>query len=105
MGELMSVLTGTMPFSSFMLVLIGHYVVFAHIMGGFLLAVGMLTRMACIIQIPILMGAIIFGEFSETLKPLSEALISVVVLVLLLYFFVIGSGPWSLDKAFEKTDQ
>jgi len=105
MGELMNLMTGSMPFSTFILVLIGHYVVFAHIMGGFLLAVGLLTRMACIIQIPILMGAIIFGEFSETLKPFSDALVSVIVLVLLIYFFIIGSGPWSLDKAFEKTDK
>lgn len=37
-----------------------HVIVFAHLVGGILIAVGLLTRFACLIQIPVLLGAIIF---------------------------------------------
>lgn len=87
------------PFSSFLLILLGHYVVFAHIMGGFLLAVGLLTRFACLIQIPILIGAIIFIN-GEMTGHFSQILLSVAILGLLIYFLIIGSGPWSLDNVF-----
>lgn len=104
MSIVMSLMTGYMPFSSFMMIIIGHYIVFAHTMGGFLLATGLLTRLACIIQIPILLGAIIFINFpSLMMRPFSELFISILVLALLIYFLIIGSGPWSLDKFIERT--
>ena len=92
-------ITRQVPFSSFLLILLGHYVVFAHIMGGFLLTVGLLTRFACLIQIPILVGAIIFIRGQMT-GHFSEVLVSMAILGLLIYFLIIGSGPWSLDSAF-----
>ncbi|MFL5789205.1 MAG: DoxX family protein [Flavisolibacter sp.] len=86
------------PFSSLMVILIGHYIVGAHILGGFLLAMGMLTRFACLIQIPILLGAIVFINMSpEMFRPFSELFLSILVLLLLVYFLIIGSGPWSFD--------
>jgi uncharacterized membrane protein YphA (DoxX/SURF4 family) len=60
MSEMMSLMTENVPFGSFMLLVLGHYIVFAHIAGGFLMAIGVLTRFASLIQIPILLGAIIF---------------------------------------------
>src|SRR2546423_5536775 len=59
MNLVMNLMANRVPFSSFMIILLGHYIVFVHILGGFLLALGMLTRFACLIQIPILLGAII----------------------------------------------
>ncbi|HEU4634526.1 MAG TPA: DoxX family membrane protein, partial [Flavisolibacter sp.] len=106
MGAFMSLVTGVMPFSDFVMILIGHYVVFAHIMGGFLLALGLLTRFACSIQIPILMGAIIFVNVPhEMMRPFSEVFLSILILMLLIYFLIIGSGPWSLDRAIEKNSK
>ena len=89
------------PFSSLVLILISHYILFAHIMGGFLLATGLLTRFACLLQIPVLLGAIIFINASM-LQPFSEILLSVLILALLVYFLIIGSGPWSLDRVIER---
>jgi uncharacterized membrane protein YphA (DoxX/SURF4 family) len=93
-------LAGTqLPFSSFVLVLVVHYVVFAHLMGGVLLALGTMTRLACIVQIPILLGAVIFINSSSGFwRPFSELGLSILVLVLLIYFLVVGNGPWSVDK-------
>ena len=102
-SSLMTLMIGNMPFNSFLLLLLSHYILFAHIMGGFLLAIGMLTRLACLIQIPILLGAIVFVNLSPgVLNQFSELLLSIVVLVLLVYFAISGSGPWSFDWYMER---
>lgn len=99
MSEVEGLVGTKLPFSSFVLVLVVHYVVFAHLLGGVFLALGTMTRLACLIQIPILLGAVIFINSSTGFwKPFSELGISVLVLILLIYFLVIGNGPWSVDK-------
>jgi Predicted membrane protein len=83
-------------FSSFAYILAGQYVVFAHILGGILLAIGLFTRFAALIQIPILLGAVIFVRTNEDmLRPYSQLFISILVLILLIYFLIAGDGPWS----------
>ena len=96
----MSVLTGMManraPFSSFAYLLAGQYVAFAHIIGGILLILGLFTRLACLIQIPILLGAVIFiNSNRDMLRPYSELFLSILVLLLLIYFLIVGNGPFS----------
>lgn len=92
-------LASKVPVPSFTLLVVGHYVVFAHLMGGFLLAIGLATRLACLIQIPILLGAIIFVNSSDGLwTPYSELALSILVLLLLIYFLIVGNGRWSFDK-------
>jgi uncharacterized membrane protein YphA (DoxX/SURF4 family) len=77
--------------------LAGHYVVFAHLLGGILLIFGVLTRFACVIQIPVMIGAIFFvGANKEMLRPYSELLVSIIVLLLLVYFLIAGNGPLSV---------
>ena len=39
---------------------LAHYVAFAHLVGGVMIAIGLLTRLAVAFQIPILLGAVIF---------------------------------------------
>lgn len=98
-SDLITLMQNTSPFGSFVLILLGHYVTFAHIIGGFFLAIGMFTRAACLIQIPILLGAIIFVNISRTevaFSPYSELFLSIIVLLLLIYFLIIGNGPLSV---------
>ena len=103
MSTVTNLMSNSVPFSGLMLVLLGHYVVFAHILGGFMLTLGMLTRFSCLIQIPILLGAIIFVNFqADVWKPSSEIILSVVVLILLVYFLVVGSGPLSFDRYLDR---
>src|SRR4051812_29904194 len=60
MSSMMSFMSNRLPsFGSFSLIMLGHYIVFAHLLGGFLLVLGLLTRFACLIQIPVLLGAVI----------------------------------------------
>lgn len=95
MSELIGLMKST-SFSSFSYVLAGQYVVFAHILGGILLALGLFTRFASLIQIPILLGAVIFVNTNqEMLRPYSALVISVLVLALLIYFLITGSGSLS----------
>lgn len=96
-----SVITGPLStkssFGNFSIIVLSHYVVFAHILGGIMLILGFFTRFACLIQIPIMVGAIIFiSVYSDVLKPYNELFISILVLLLLCYFLVAGNGPWAL---------
>ncbi|GAB3957530.1 hypothetical protein GCM10028805_50400 [Spirosoma harenae] len=80
-------------------VMIVHYVAFAHLMGGFLIMLGCLTRLMVIFQLPILVGALFFVNIREGFSPLnSELWLSLIVLGLLLLFLVIGSGRFSMDE-------
>ena len=97
MTDLIGIMSTKASFGDFAYVLAGHYVVFAHIIGGLLLVVGVLTRFACIIQIPIMLGAIFFlGTNKEMLRPYDELLLTIIVLLLLIYFLIAGNGPWSV---------
>lgn len=85
-----------MDWSSFW---VAHYIAFAHIVGGLLIALGLLTRPAILFQLPILLGAVLFvlpGMDYNSLN--TEWWISAVTLGLLLLFLVFDSGPWSLDN-------
>lgn len=98
MGELIGLMTArASSFDSLIFMLVGHYIVFAHMVGGFLLAIGLFTRFACLIQIPILLGAIFFINIAhDTFRPYPELFLSVIVLLLLIYFLIAGNGPWAV---------
>ena len=98
-SDLISLMTLRSPFSSFVIILVAHYVAFAHVIGGLFLTIGMFTRAACLIQIPILIGAIIFVNINATrnaFSPYSELFLSILILLLLIYFLIIGNGPLSV---------
>jgi len=79
-------------------VMIVHYVAFAHLMGGLLIALGCLTRLMIILQLPILIGAVFFVNIRQGFSPLnSELWLSLIVLGLMLTFLVLGSGRFSMD--------
>ena len=98
MSDLVGLMSSQTSFGSFTYILAGHYVVFAHILGGILLTFGVLTRFACLIQIPVMIGAVFFVSTNEAmLAPYSAILLSVVVLLLLIYFLIAGNGPLSVN--------
>jgi putative oxidoreductase len=100
MGSLMSIMSNKVQFNSLMFIVLGHYVVFAHIVGGILLIIGLFTRFACLIQIPILLVAVLLiNTGSNMMRPYSEFFLSLVVLLLLIYFLIVGNGPWSFKLA------
>ncbi|HTQ63398.1 MAG TPA: DoxX family protein [Puia sp.] len=75
----------------------------AHLLGGFLIIIGLFTRWAVFLQIPILIGAVIFISAHKGLMTSGNELIFALVILLLLFFFLVeGSGPISLDNYFKK---
>ena len=106
----MSTITGPLStktsFGSFSIILLSHYVVFAHILGGLLMVVGVLTRFACLLQIPIMLGAIIFiNAAGDVFKPYSELFLSILILLILCYFLIVGNGPWAIKIKDEEKRQ
>ncbi|QHW00960.1 DoxX family protein [Spirosoma endbachense] len=94
----LSQLVGGLHFGLFPVILV-HYVAFAHLMGGFMIAMGCLTRLMILLQLPILIGAVFFVNITQGFSALnSELWLSLIVLALLLTFLVIGSGRFSMDE-------
>jgi putative oxidoreductase len=79
-----------------------HYIALAHLIGGMMLTVGLLTRIAAWVQVPILAGAL-FIHRSEGLMSGGQSLeLSALVLFLLVIFAVSGAGPVSVDNGMPK---
>ena len=75
-----------------------HYVMVAHFVGGLMLTIGFLTRIAALAQIPILAGAVFLIHRQDGLFALGQSLeFSALVLFLLCVFVVSGAGKLSLD--------
>jgi uncharacterized membrane protein YphA (DoxX/SURF4 family) len=84
---------------SFASAALAHYVTFAHLIGGLFLAVGLFTRLAALVQIPILVGAVVLVHVPQGLLSANQSLeFSALVLFLLVVVFVFGSGSWSADR-------
>lgn len=76
-----------------------HYIVFAQIVGGMFIIFGFQTRLASIVLLPILFGAVFFVNLTHGFSFLNgELWLSIVVLLLLILFLVMGSGKYSLDN-------
>jgi putative oxidoreductase len=80
-------------------VTIAHYVIPAHIFGGVLLALGLLTRLAALLQLPILIGAVfwVYLPKAMTLEPRQYIEFSALVLFLMVLILIFGPGRWSVD--------
>jgi putative oxidoreductase len=79
---------------------LAHYVIFAHILAGPLIVVGLFTRIACLIQLPILIGAVVLVNYPKGLFSVGnhmELEISLIVTAGLIIFMVFGAGKYSID--------
>ncbi|HVW27080.1 MAG TPA: DoxX family protein [Polyangiaceae bacterium] len=82
----------------FMPMLVAHYVSAAHICGGILLALGVATRIAALVQVPVLLGAVFFVHWGDGLLRAGQSLeLAGLVLAMLLAYSVCGAGPLSFD--------
>ncbi len=77
-------------------------ITWANLLSGLLIVIGLWTRLVCLLQLPILIGAIIFINSRGGFAPESELGLAILSLLLAVFFFIEGSGPLSLDAYFEK---
>ena len=74
-----------------------YYVTFVHLVGGTLIALGIMTRFSALMQIPVVFGAVFFVNILQS--PFNTDLTSsVAALIFLVVFAVIGSGKLSLEN-------
>lgn len=84
---------------------VSHYVVLAHLCGGLMLALGLRTRLAALVQVPPLLGAVFSVHFAEGLMSAGQSLeFAALVLFLLCVFSAFGSGRYSLDQVVDSND-
>ncbi|MFD0862193.1 DoxX family protein [Sungkyunkwania multivorans] len=79
--------------------LLMHYIAPAHMVGGVMIAFGLLTRWSTLSQIPILVGAVMINFVGE--MQTGNFITSIIVLMLLVFFTVYGSGKHSADYYFK----
>jgi putative oxidoreductase len=77
-------------------------VTWIHLLCGFLITIGLFTRLSALIQIPILIGAVIINLSVGIFTPGSELVFSLLVLVLLVFFLFEGGGEFSVDEYIKK---
>jgi putative oxidoreductase len=78
---------------------LAHYIVFAHTVGGLFIAMGLLTRISALANIPVLLGAVFFVHSRTGLFNVYPILgLSILVLFLLIFFLIEGSGRISVDE-------
>ena len=82
----------------FVPMLVAHYVSVAHICGGILLALGVATRVAALVQVPVLLGAVFFVHWGDGLLREGQSLeLAGLVLAMLVTYSICGGGPLSVD--------
>ena len=79
-----------------------HYISLAHLVGGLMLTVGVLTRIAAWVQIPILAGALLVHRHEGLMSGGQSLEFSALVFFLLVIFAVAGTGPLSVDNGMPK---
>jgi putative oxidoreductase len=76
-----------------------HYIASAHIMGGILIAFGLLTRWCIIAELPILIGAFVVNFVGE--MNTQNLILSFLTLCVCVFFLFYGSGKNSADYYFK----
>ncbi len=75
-----------------------YYAIAGHIIGGLFMLIGLFSRMAAFVQIPILVVAVFFVDYSQGFATANQSLeLSSLVLMLLCVVLIFGAGKWSLD--------
>ncbi|GAA4274088.1 DoxX family protein [Aquimarina gracilis] len=72
-----------------------HYVAPAHLIGGILIAFGLLTRWSVMAQLPLLVGAILINFIGE--MNVANLIIASIIFLLCAFFLFYGSGKHSVD--------
>ncbi|HLA55599.1 MAG TPA: DoxX family protein [Flavobacterium sp.] len=75
------------------------YVASAHIMGGVMIAIGLLTRWAIWAQLPILIGAVGISLFGSA--NMQNLILALITLIVCIFFLIYGSGKHSADYYFK----
>lgn len=79
---------------------LAHIIIFIHIIGGFFLALGLLTKFSSTLQIPVVLSAILFVHSNEGIMS-NNIHFATFILLLTIVFALHGSGKLSIDYYLE----
>ena len=83
---------------------LAQYIGLAHLAGGLMLTMGLITRLAAAVQIPILLGAVLLVHLREGFFSTGADLEFVVMLLIIhVILAVVGGGPLSGDAKLEQS--
>lgn len=77
-------------------------ITYLGLLCGLFILLGLYTRIASLVQIPVLVVAVFFVNIKKLDDSIFELLLSVLTLGLLILFSIKGSGRFSLDEYFRK---
>ena len=84
--------------------IVEHHVAFTYLVGGILIAIGLLTRIAIIFELPVFFGSLFGFIFNKGFFTVfSDFGFSLVVFCLLIFFLIFGPGPWSVDTRMKES--
>lgn len=84
--------------TSVFLTLLTYLIIALHFIGGIYIALGTRTRLFCLLNLPVLLGAVFLVSLRGNIfKPYSEFWLSLFVLLAIICFFVEGDGYWSIE--------
>jgi putative oxidoreductase len=90
--------------TSVFLTLLTYIIVGIHIVGGICIALGTSTRFYCLLNMPVLIGAVVMVNLRDNVfKPYAAFWLSVMVLVAIICFFIEGNGHWAIGNEREAT--
>ena len=100
-------LLGQLDNAAFAQAAAAHYVIPVHIVGGLVLAIGLLTRLAALLQIPILLGAVFYVHLPQMalIDSRQNLEFSALVLFLLVLVAAYGAGRFSVDHLVWKKER
>jgi len=74
------------------------YITIAHLFGGVFIIIGLFTRIAALLQLPILLGAVFLVlPWQVRVNRVEELVLSFIVLALLVFILLKGSGEYSME--------
>jgi putative oxidoreductase len=84
---------------------VDNTIIWINIIAGFFIVIGFLTRLATMVQFPLVLGALFFVHSGGNIFAFQNSLIfSLLILLLLVVFFVEGDGPISLTGYVKSED-
>jgi putative oxidoreductase len=79
--------------ASVSITLIAHLIIALHLIGGICITLGIRTRLFCLLNLPVLIGAVFLVNLRQNVfKPYSEFWLSLFVLIAIVGFLVEGNG-------------
>ncbi|MDB5029874.1 DoxX family protein [Mucilaginibacter sp.] len=85
---------------------IADLIIALHLMGGICIAIGLRTRLFCLFNLPVLVGAVFFLNLKDNLlKPYAELWLAIPVLLLLIVFLIEGNGQVAVEHETDPVDE